>query len=173
MKTDNRICVGVITGAFGIKGDVKLKSFTANEEDLMTYGVLEDDTGLKKFDIQIIGSGKNFLRAKIKGINTRNEAEELKGVKLFVLREQLPNLDDEEYYYADLVGMSVFDDKGGLIGKVNAIYDFGAGDVLEINNSDNQNIMVPFTKKAVPVVDVKNRKIVINEIIETEALSEV
>ncbi|MGD9638066.1 MAG: ribosome maturation factor RimM [Alphaproteobacteria bacterium] len=168
MDKEKRVCVGVITGAHGVKGQVKIKSFTANPEDIAAYGVLEDDSGIKKFNVRILGEGKDFLRAEIKGVSDRNEAELLRGVNLFVSREKLPETVEEEYYHTDLIGLDVFNNEGVLIGSVAAIYDFGAGDVLEIKSLDNKLNMLPFTKEIVPIVDIKNHKVVVNEIIESQ-----
>lgn len=168
MINANHICVGVIIGAHGTKGHVKLKSFTANPQDLLKYGDLTDLNGQRTFALQIINENKDFLRVQINGITTRNHAEALKGLKLFAARENLPATSKEEYYHADLIGLDVYDEKNEIIGKISAVYNFGAGDLLEISQADQQ-ILVPFTKNNVPVIDFEQQKIMIRPMLETEA----
>lgn len=162
------ICVGVIKGAHGIKGDVKIKSFTETPSDITAYGVLQNEKGNKEFSLAIVGKTKDGFRAHIDGVDDRNQAEELKGTKLFTNRDNFPEINDEnEFYHADLIGMDVIiktDDEGERkerLGTLTKIYDFGAGDVLEIEAEDGETIAVPFNDDSVPEIDVKARKMVV------------
>ncbi len=151
-----RICLGKIVGVHGIKGEVKVKSFTDNDTDVAVYGKLENKDGTKIFALKVIGHSKELLRCKIKGIDDRNAAEALIGTELYVNRDVLPELEEEEYYLADLVGLKVLDiSSESEIGTVAGVYNFGAGDILEIKvNSTNKLEMIPFTKEYVPDVKV-------------------
>ncbi|MCP4394806.1 MAG: 16S rRNA processing protein RimM [Alphaproteobacteria bacterium] len=161
------ICVGVIKGSHGVKGDVKLKSFTDNPRDITSFGVLQNERGNKTFSLTIIGKTKDGLRAHIEGIDDKDAADELKGTELFVSRDILPKIEDEnEFYHADLIGLSVTiksedegeEEKQGTLTKV---HDFGAGDVLEIDTTDGETILVPFNDDSVPEIDIKGGKIVV------------
>ena len=146
-----RICLGKITSVHGIRGEVKVKSFTADDTDIETYGKLENKEGTKVFTLKVIGHSKELLRCKIKGIDDRNAAEALIGTELYVNREVLPELDEEEYYLADLIGLRVIEKSSeSEVGAVAGVYNFGAGDILEIKvNSTNKLEMIPFTKENV------------------------
>ena len=159
MKAENikeRICLGVIAGVHGIRGEVKVKSFTADDCDIDAYGTLENKDASKTFALKVIGRSKELLRCKIKGVDDRNVAESLIGTELYVNRNVLPELDDEEYYLADLIGLKVFEQSSeNEVGTVAGVYNFGAGDILEIRvNSTNKLEMLPFTKEYVPVVKI-------------------
>ena len=159
MKAENKmeqICLGKIVGVHGIKGEVKVKSFTADDTDISAYGKLESKDGSKTFVLKVVGHSKELLRCKIKGIDDRNVAETLIGTELYVNRDVLPELDDEEYYLADLIGLKVFEQASeNEVGIVAGVYNFGAGDILEIKvNATNKLEMLPFTKEYVPEVKV-------------------
>ena len=150
-----RICLGAIVGVHGIKGEVKVKSFTADDVDVDAYGKLENKDGSKSFALKVVGHSKELLRCKIKGINDRNAAESLIGTELFVNREVLPELDEEEYYLADLIGLKVLDKSSVEVGVVAGVYNFGAGDILEIKVLETGKLeMLPFTKEYVPEVNI-------------------
>ncbi len=161
-----RICLGKITGVHGIKGEVKIKSFTSSDADIGTYGNLENKDGSKVFAIKVIGHSKELLRCKIKGIDDRNAAETLVGTELYVNREVLPDLEEEEYYLADLIGLKVIDKNSELeVGTVAGVYNFGAGDILEIKvNSTNKLEMIPFTKEYVPDVKISDNYITVSSV---------
>ncbi|MDR1026017.1 MAG: ribosome maturation factor RimM [Lactobacillus sp.] len=164
---ENKICLGVITGVHGIKGEVKVKSFTEIPEDIDQYGQVESQDGSKKFDIKVVGNSKELLRVKIKGVDDRNAAESLKGTEFYVSRDLLPDLDEEEFYHTDLIGLNVKSPDGEVIGKVLALYNFGAGDLIEIKfNSDNKVEMIPFTLAYVPEINIKDAIIVSSEALE-------
>jgi len=156
------VCVGVVTGARGIKGDVRVKSFTAEPENLGRYGPLLDKTGKQAFGIKVTGIAKGQLIARFKGVIDRNAAEALKGTELFVPRDSLPKPEEDEFYFSDLVGLKAELEDGSAFGTITAVENFGAGDVLEISGPVKGGVMVPFTKEVVPVVDLDGQRVVIN-----------
>jgi len=159
---DKRVCVGVITGAQGVRGAVRLKSFTAEPEDVASYGPLEDERGERRFALRIVGSAKGVLVAAISGIDDRDRAEALRGLRLYLPRSALPPTEEEEYYHADLIGLVAVRSDGTAIGTVRAVHDFGAGDTLEIERPEGQPVMVPFTRAVVPVVDLDAGRLVLD-----------
>ena len=162
--TVEKVCLGAIVGVHGIRGEVKVKSFSDDERHLIRYGALSNESGDRTFDVKIVGHSKELLRVKIKGVDDRNTAETLIGTGLYVNRDVLPKLDDEEYYHTDLIGLEARLQNGDAIGSVNAIYNFGAGDLIELKLKDGQLEMLPFTKQFVPVIDVKNHFIIVEMI---------
>lgn len=162
------ILVGAVIGAQGLKGEVKVKTFTTSPENLGAYGPLHSEDG-REFKIVSARIAKaDIAIARFKGIDDRDAAEALKGVQLYVRRDQLPATDIEEFYHADLVGLSAEDEQGRHIGKVDSIQNFGAGDVIEILRPDGSDVLLPFRREFVPVVDVKAGRIVIAVPEETE-----
>ena len=145
-----------------MRGEIRLKSFAAVPEDIGAYGPLEDEAGGRRFDLRVTGSTKGVVRARIKGVEGRDAAEALKGVRLYVARAALPPPDEDEFYHEDLVGLCAEDAGGALLGTVKAVHDFGAGDLLEITPvAGGRTFEVPFTRAVVPVVDVKGGRVVI------------
>ena len=153
----NRLCLGVIAGAHGVRGEVRIKTFTETPEAIGAYGPLQDEAGSRAFEITRVRAAKGGVVAALKGVSDRNDAEALKGTRLYVSRTQLPEPDEEEFYHADLIGMSACTADGTELGKVKAIHNFGAGDVLEI--AGEEPLFIPFTRQAVPSVDLENRNI--------------
>ena len=151
---ETSICLGAIVAAHGIRGAVKVKCFTAAPEAITTYGVLTDAAGKRRFELQPIAAAKGGLVARIAGIEDRNAAEALAGTRLYVPRAALPATDAEEYYQADLIGLDARWDDGAACGTVVAVHNFGGGDMLEVAPKGRPSLMVPFTRDAVPVVDV-------------------
>ena len=156
------ICVGVITGPRGLRGEVRVKSFTARPEDIGAYGPLLDEDGQGALGLRVTGRHKDHLIARVEGVEDRNGAEALKGARLYLRRQALPEPDDEEYYHADLIGLRAERRDGGAPGTVKAVHDFGAGDILEIDDADGNGVMVPFTRQAVPVVDLAAGRLIID-----------
>ena len=148
-----RLCVGIVTGPHGVRGGVRVKSFTADPSDLDAYGPVSDETGTRRFAVRVTGMVKGVVLAELQGVDDRNAAEALKGLHLYVDRDQLPPADEEEFYHADLLGLSARLEDGTELGRVTGLYDFGAGDSVEITNPKGQVIMVPFTKAVVPAID--------------------
>ena len=142
------ILLAAVMGAQGLKGEVKVKVFTAAPDALPRYGVLQPEYNL-------------YDRAGFEGALDRAAAEALKGVQLFVARDALPETGEEEFYHADLIGLDAQDSEGRLIGKVGAIHNFGAGDVMEIAVSDGDTILIAFTRETVPVIRIAEGYIVV------------
>lgn len=159
VQHEERICVGAIAGAFGVRGEVRLKSFTSEPNDIANYGPLTSEDGKRNFSIKLTRPVTGGLGARLTGVETREDAEALKGVTLWASRAALPNLPDDEFYHADLIGLQVFDAGGVAIGHVRAIYDHGAGDILEITTPDGL-VLLPFTREVVPTVDLSAGRII-------------
>jgi 16S rRNA processing protein RimM len=134
--SSRRIVLGVIVGAHGVRGQVRIKSFTEDSADLTAYGPLSDAEG-KRYDLELTGESRGLLLARIHGIGDRNGAQALAGTELGICRSALPEpVDPDEFYHADLVGLKAVADDGQVLGQVSAVHDFGAGDVLEIRALD-------------------------------------
>ena len=156
------VLVGVIVGAHGIKGEVKLKSFASEPLNIGRYGPLQSASG-QSFEIIKLKAAKDDFIAGLKSVNDRNEAETLKGVELFVNREKLPKLKVHETYAHDLMGLDVVTENGSKLGKLVGMPNYGAGDLLEVaveGNSDT--VLIPFTSSFVPQDDFTNGKIIVN-----------
>lgn len=159
----NRICLAVITGAHGLRGQVRLKSFTEKPEDVAAYGALADEAGATEYRVKIIGANtRGQLLAALDGVTDRNGAEALKGTRLFVDRDRLPPPDVDEYYASDLEGLDAELPDGSPLGRVHGVQDFGAGDVLEIRSPTWGSVMVPFTEAIVPVIDLDAGRLVVD-----------
>ena len=157
------ICVGSIAGAFGVKGELRVKSFCTNPSDLAKYTPLLTEDGEKSYELSLIGEIKNGFSARIVDIDNKEAADALRGVSLFVRREDLPELPVDEYYYSDLIGFEVADTGGLFIGTVKTVVNHGADDLLEISiPGASDTALVPFTKIFVPTVDMNAKKIVID-----------
>lgn len=155
------ICVGAIAGAFGVHGDVRLKSFTATPEDIAAYAPLFTEDGTRQFDITLTGDIKQGFSARLSGVLTKEQADALRGTRLFAPRDRLPSLPDDEFYHADLIGLAVHDPGGTLIGTVKAVHNHGASDLLELNlPGQSRTVLLPFTQAVVPTVDLTNQKII-------------
>ncbi len=153
MEAD-RICVGAVRGAFGVRGEVRLASYTAEPAAVGEYGALETEDGARRFSILSLRPVKGGFAARVRGVATREEAEALKGTRLFVARDRLPEPGEEEYYWADLLRCEALDRNGGRVGRVAGVHNFGAGDLLEIAPDDGgATEFVPFTRESVPQVD--------------------
>jgi len=158
----NLVCLGTIVGVHGIKGSVRVKVHGENPLDFFSYGPLQDKTG-RLYHLSLQSHPKDTLViVKIDGITTRNQAEELRGVDLYIEHSQLPNLEDEEFYYVDLIGLVVVDLDGNDVGKIVNMHNFGAGDLLEIQDKNRESIFVSFTKEAVPAIDLKAKRVTLN-----------
>src|SRR4051812_28304504 len=154
--------LGVIVGAQGVRGAVRVKSFTGKPEDVGAYGPVEDEAGARRFELRVVGASRGAVIATLKGVEDRNAAEALKGTRLYVARATLPPADEDEFYHADLIGLVAVLPDGGTFGRVRAVHAFGAGDSLEIERADGGTILVPFTKAAVPEIDVGGGRLVID-----------
>lgn len=157
-----RVCVGVIAGAHGVRGAVRLKSFTAEPADVAGYGPLQDESGERQLELRVIGRAKGVVIAAVAGIEDRDRAEALRGLRLYLPRAALPPPAEDEYYHADLIGLTAALTDGSVIGQVSAVHDFGAGDTLEITRAKGPPLMIPFTKAVVPAVDLAAGRIVLD-----------
>ncbi|MFQ5622690.1 MAG: ribosome maturation factor RimM [Paracoccaceae bacterium] len=153
------ICVGAIAGAFGVRGEVRLKSFCSVPAAIAGYSPLVTEDGKRSFEIKITRPVKSGFAARLSGVTTREMADALRGTRLFVPRDRLPALPDDEFYHSDLIGLRVFDTGGAELGRIRAIYDHGAGDVLEIAGPGGP-VLLPFTRAAVPTVDISGGRVV-------------
>ncbi|UCH76025.1 MAG: 16S rRNA processing protein RimM [Rhodospirillales bacterium] len=158
---EERLCVGVIVGAHGIRGDLRVKSFTARPEDLVAYGPLTDLSGARQFRLRILGSARGVLRVHMEGIEDRNAAEALAGIELYIARNRLPATETNEFYHADLIGLRAERPDGSFYGTVRAIHDFGAGAVIEIALAEGGVVVLPFTEAVVPVINLEDGRVVI------------
>lgn len=147
-----RVCVGIITGPHGVRGGVRIKSFTETPADIARYGPVEDEPGRRRFDLEICGAAKGVLIARLSDVEDRNQAEALRGLRLYLARAALPQPAAEEYYHADLIGLEAVLRDGTPLGRVCAIHDFGGGDTLELARPGAPPVLVPFTRALVPVV---------------------
>lgn len=159
--SDDLICVGAIGGAYGVRGEVRVKSFCAVPEDIEAYSPLTSEDGQTPFTLALIRPMKNGFVARIAEVATKEEADALKGTQLFARRDQLPTLPDDEYYYTDLVGLEVFDTGGTSLGRVKSVQNHGASDLLEVYSPGaTATVLLPFTRAAVPTVDLASGRIV-------------
>ncbi len=159
---DTRVLLGVIAGAHGLRGQVRVRSLTAEPEDVAAYGPLWDGEGARCFALRITGRSSGMLIGSIEGIESRDNAEALKGTELYVARETLPEPPADEYYHADLVGLRVEDESGAVLGTVKAVHDHGAGAFVEVAPKDGgETRLLPFSRAGVPVVDLAAGRIVV------------
>ena len=155
------ICVARIGAAHGVRGAVKLWTFTEDPLAVERYGPLMTKDGARQFEIAHARAAKDHLVATFKGIATRNDAEKLNGIELYVPREKLPATDDDEYYHADLIGLAAVTTANEPLGRVVAIHNFGAGDIIEIAPPKGATMLLPFTNAVVPTVDIAGGRVVI------------
>lgn len=156
----DKVCVGAIAGAFGVKGEVRLKSFCAEPEDIAAYSPLSLEDG-RTTGLRITGQIKNGLAARLDIARSKEQADALKGQRLYAERGALPHLPDDEFYHADLLGLEVVDTGGTVLGKVAAVHNHGAGDLLEVRGPALKgSALLPFTAEAVPTVDLTTGRIV-------------
>jgi 16S rRNA processing protein RimM len=159
--TSAQICVARIGAPHGARGAVKLWTFTEDPFAVLDYGPLVTKDGARTFEVADAREAKGHLVATLKGVASREDAERLTGVELYVSRDKLPETDDDEYYHADLIGLAAVDAAGAPIGRVIAIHNFGAGDIIEIALPDGPTLLLPFTNAVVPTVDLKAGRVVI------------
>ena len=161
MSDQDLICVGAIAGAYGVRGEVRVKSYCAEPEDIETYRPLYTEDGSRTFNLALLHQVKNGFAARIAEITTKEEADEMRGLSLFAARDQLPSLPDDEFYHADLIGLEVYDTGGTLLGRVKTVQNHGADDLLELQLAGTSaTTFLPFTKAAVPTVDLASGRIV-------------
>lgn len=160
--SESRVCVGAVLGAHGVRGEVRIKSFTRRPEDVASFGPVETEDGARRFTVKVTRQVKDGVAASLSGISDRDAAQALKGCRLYVPRSALPELPEEdEYYLADLIGLAVrWTDGPQEEGKVIAVHNFGAGDLIEIElaapdaGPEPQTLMLPFERDVVTQVNV-------------------
>jgi 16S rRNA processing protein RimM len=155
------IYVARIGAPHGVRGAVKLWTFTEDPLAVRHYGPLLTKDGARQFEVTHVREAKGHLVATLKGIATREEAERLNGVELYVAREKLPDTSADEYYHADLIGLAAVNAAGEPFGRVIAIHNFGAGDIIEVAPPNGATMLLPFTNAVVPTVDLEGGRVVI------------
>jgi 16S rRNA processing protein RimM len=155
------ICVARIGAPHGVRGAVKLWTFTEDPLAVRHYGLLVTKDGARQFEVTHLHEAKDHLVATLKGVATREEAERLNGVELYVAREKLPDTSADEYYHADLIGLAAVSAAGEPLGRVIAIHNFGAGDIIEVAPPNGATMLLPFTNAVVPTVDLEGGRVVI------------
>ena len=156
-----QICVARIGAAHGVRGAVKLWTFTEDPLAVKRYGRLATRDGARHFEVASAREAKGHLVATLKGVTTREEAERLNGIELYIAREELPDTDENEYYHADLIGLAAVTPADQPLGQIIAIHNFGAGDIIEIAPPHGPTLLLPFTNAVVPTVDVAGGRVVI------------
>ncbi|MDF0601763.1 ribosome maturation factor RimM [Psychromarinibacter sp. C21-152] len=157
----DRVCVGALAGAFGVNGEVRVKSFCAEPEAVADYGPLWSEDGTRRFALTLTQPIKTGFAARIDGVATKEDADALRGIRLYADRDALPELPEDEFYHADLVGLEVRDTGGAVLGRVRAVLNHGAGDLLEVAGPElGEPVLLPFTQEAVPTVDLASGRIV-------------
>ncbi len=161
--SEDRICVGAIAGSFGVQGEVRLKSFCAEASDIAAYGPLYTQDGSRSFNVKLTRPVAGGLGARLSGVATKEEADALRGTELYADRSRLPALPDDEFYHSDLIGLAVRDTGGIGIGRITAVHNHGAGDIIEIRLEGRSSaILLPFTLATVPTVDVAGGCVVVD-----------
>ena len=157
------MCVGRIGAAHGARGEVKLWSFTADPMAIKDYGALATEDGKRTFTIETLRPGKDFLVARLSGVTDRTAAEKLGNLDLYIARDRLPPAEADEFYHADLIGLTAIGTDGRELGTVIAIHNFGASDLIEMRPTQGgATVMLPFTEAIVPVVDIAGGRIVVD-----------
>jgi len=155
------ICIARIGAAHGVRGEVRLWTFTEDPLAVLRYGPLATKDGRRAFEVTRVREAKTHLVATLKGVATREEAERLNGVELYIAREKLPATAKDEYYHADLIGLAAVTAANEPLGRVIAIHNFGAGDIIEIAPPHGATMLLPFTNAVVPTVDLAQERVVI------------
>ncbi|MGH7002818.1 MAG: ribosome maturation factor RimM [Alphaproteobacteria bacterium] len=160
MPRSEQVCLGIVVGVHGVKGMVRLKSFTAQPADIAAYGAVSDEGGARRFKIEVAGMARGAVLARLSGVANREAAEALRGVRLYVPRTALPKTNQDEFYHADLIGLPVETKEGARLGTVSAVHNFGAGDILELRGDNGRELLLPFSDAVVPTVDLEAGRIV-------------
>jgi 16S rRNA processing protein RimM len=158
----DKVWVARIGAAHGVRGEVKLWSFTEDPAAVANYGPLESQDGSRRFEIEALRPAKDHFVARIAGIADRDAAEKLRNVDLYIPRKRLPEIDEADtFYHADLIGLKAVTQNGDDVGTVSAIHNFGASDVIEIKPPAGEALLMPFTDATVPEIDLDARRIVV------------
>ena len=162
-STAGRVCVGAIAGSFGVRGEVRLKSFCAEPAAIAEYAPLATEDGTHSFSLTITRPIKGGFAARLSGVATKEQADALRGTRLYAERDRLPALPDDEYYHADLIGLEMLDTGGKALGRVRAVLNHGAGDLLEVAGPGlKDTVLVPFTRAIVPTVDLMAGRVIVD-----------
>ena len=161
MSEVQKIVLGAITGAFGVRGEVRVKSFCAESSDIASYGPLTDDAG-RSYTLTLVRPVKGGYAVRLSSVKTKEAADALRGQKLWAPRSALPDLPDDEFYHSDLIGLEALDTGGTRLGLIHAVHDHGAGDILELRPNGGGAVLVPFTRAIVPTVDLAAGRVVID-----------
>ncbi|MDR5652875.1 ribosome maturation factor RimM [Ruixingdingia sedimenti] len=156
-----RVCVGAIAGSFGVRGEVRLKSFCADPAAIADYAPLWSEDGTRRFEVKITGTTGNGLVARLSGVGTKEAADALRGLRLYADRDRLPPAGEDEFYHADLIGLTVLDTGGTVLGTVKAVHNHGASDILEVMGPGMKApLLLPFTRQVVPTVDIAGGRLI-------------
>lgn len=168
MPNPDHICVGAIAGSFGVQGEVRLKSFCSDPEAIAAYGPLFSEDGKTTYKIKLTRPVAGGLGARIAGVETKEQADALKGISLYVDKKKLPHLPDDEFYHADLIGLAAVSSGGDPVGTVTGVFNHGAGDILEISPATGEPLLVPFTRETVPTIDIARGRLVLVPLPESD-----
>ena len=160
---DDRVCVGVIAGPHGLRGLLRVRPFTDVPEDVAAYGPVESEDGTRVLTLDVANRlGKGLVLVRVDGVTDRTAAEALKGLRLYVARARLPTPDEDEFYHADLIGLVAATAEGTEIGRIRTVHAYGAGDSLEIAEPDGGVATIPFTRAAVPQIDLAAGRVIVD-----------
>jgi 16S rRNA processing protein RimM len=154
----DRVLLGVVAAPHGVRGLVRVKSFTEDPMAVAAYGPLSDESGKKEYRVEALSAARGAVLARIEGVADRTAAEAIRGLRLYVERNRLPQAGDREWYEADLIGLEAVGTDGRSWGKVIAFHDFGAGSMMEVSGG----VMLPFTDEAVPEIDIPGGKVLVD-----------
>ncbi|SFJ35660.1 ribosome maturation factor RimM [Jannaschia pohangensis] len=157
----DHVCLGAVMGSYGVKGEARVKSFCADPASIGDYGALTDDTG-RQYKVTVLRPIKGGYAVRMSGVPHKEAADALRGRRLWAPRTALPDLADDEYYHSDLIGLTAVDTGGVDLGRIHAVHDHGAGDLLEVRAQGGASVLVPFTRAIVPTVDLQARRVVID-----------
>jgi 16S rRNA processing protein RimM len=163
MRDGKLICIGAIAGAHGVRGLVRIKSFTERPEAVAAYGPVADDRG-RSYGIEVKGPAKGGVLAALSGVDDRDAAEALRGQRLYVPREAMPPPEEDEFYHADLIGLTAVHEDGRALGEVVAVHEHGSAPVLEVRPSAGESRLIPFTREAVPEVDLAGKRLTVTDL---------
>ena len=158
----DRVCVGQFAGAQGVRGLAKLRSFCGVAADVLSYGALNSEDGKRSFTVTSEGEAKGNLIVRVEGISDRDQAQALNGLRLYVDRSKLGELEEDEFLHADLIGLEAVTADGSPMGRIRAVHDFGGGDILEIERPGAESVLAPFTKAIVPDVNIAARRVTVD-----------
>jgi 16S rRNA processing protein RimM len=166
------VCVAVVATAHGVRGALRLRTWTERPESVAEYGPVYDRQGRELFALEVIGRARQGVIARASGVTTREAAEALRGVELYVPRARLPAPEEDEFYHEDLIGLEAVDTGGAARGRVIGVFNHGAGDVLEVQPARGPSLLLPFTRETVPTIDLAAGRVVIDPPVERIAEGE-